>query len=114
MEMHLRVAPYRAEGPSGPRPESSRRRKDAKLNFGFNRLYQLVSRVYGPYTEYLDFLSAFQNNYSPLQTATALAMNEAIDRAYGAEAQYLKKNIYQNPDIWRLPVGFGVLSRLWR
>ena len=111
-EMVVRKPPARGYGRK--RPEATRRRKDAKLDFGINRLYALVNRTYGRADEYLDFISAFQNNRTPLAVATQLAINEAVDYSYGARAQALRKNIYSNPDYWRLPVGFDVISRIWR
>ncbi len=113
-EMVTRAPPARAYGRTPIRPERNRRRKDAKLDFGYNRLLSFINRTYGEYDEYADFVSAWQNNRSPLGVATVLAMNEAIDYSFGLRARTLRKHIYSNPDIWRLPVGFDTLSRLWR
>lgn len=115
-EMLLRVPPRRFAGASRLPPEPNRRRHDAKLNFGLNRLYRLMHRTYGNYTEYMEFLHAFQNNWQagPLAVATALSLNEGIDRAYGARGRFLRDRIYRDPDLWQLPVGYDTLSRLWR
>lgn len=73
-----------------------------------------MHRTYGSYTEYLDFLSAFQHNNTPIGIATALALNEVVDQAYGRKAKVVRDRIYRNPNLWRFPVGYETLSRLWR
>ncbi len=115
-ELAIRTAPPRTGGRTpGPPPEEHRRRHDTKFNFGYNRLLRLVNRTYGSADEYLELLHAFQSNIAsgPFAVATALAVNEAVDRKYGWRAQFLKKNVYQS-GYWNLPVGYDALSRLWR
>lgn len=99
--------------PSGRfRPEFNRRRQDAKLNIGYNRLLRFVNQTYGNYTELLELWDAIGRNQGLLNIGTALALNQAVDVAYGARAGYLRDHLYR--DNWRLPVGFDTLSRLWR
>ncbi len=114
-EMLIRSAPTRFGGRTrGPAPEQYRRRHDAKLDFGYNRLLGFINRTYGNYDEYVEFLHAWQQNfmYGPIAVATALGLNEATDRAFGWRAKQLKKG-YRAVD-WRFPVGFDTLSRIWR
>lgn len=99
--------------PSGRfRPEPNRRRHDAKLNIGYNRLLRFVNQTYGNYSELLELWDAYSRNTGFLNIGTALALQQAVDVAYGARSGYLRDYLYR--DNWRLPVGFDTLSRLWR
>lgn len=113
-EMHVRTAPQRFGGRTrGPPPEEHRRRKDAKLDIGYNRVLRLINRTYGRASEYLEFQHAFQHNETAYEIATALAINEAIDHSYGARGRFLRDEVYRS-GYWHLPVGYDTLSRLWR
>ncbi len=94
-------------------PEWNRRRHDQKTDYGYNRLLGFINRTYGSSSEYLEFLTAFQNNPEFMQFVTALGLNQAVDRYYGERANWLKQNVYSSQH-WRLPVGYDALSRLWR
>ena len=104
----------RGYGRGPARPEATRRRHDAKLDFGLNRLYVLANKTLHPITEFLEFQDAFRYNNNPFAVATALAINQAMDVAAGTRGRLLRDKIYRNPDLWRLPVGYDTLSRIWR
>ncbi len=113
-ELIAHTAPPRTGGRTrGPPPEQHRRRHDAKTDYGLNRLYRLNHMLHSA-DEYLEVLHAFQNNHTPMAIATALAMNQAIDVAYGRRGRFLRDKIYRNPEYWTLPVGYDTLSRIWR
>ncbi len=113
-ELSLSTPPDRTARSTGPPAEAQRRRKDAKLDFGLNRFRALANRGLNPLTEFLEFQDATRFNSTPLGLATALAINQGIDVYYGRRAILLRDNIYRNPNLWRLPVGYETLSRLWR
>ncbi len=111
-EMVVRVS--RAGGPGRPPPEINRRRKDAKIHWGINRIYTLLNRYYGPYTEWAEAAALFEANFhDPGALTTALAVNAAVERSFGARARLLKKHVYSQ-DFYNLPVGYDTISRLWR
>lgn len=94
-------------------PEGSRRRHDSKVPGAYNRLLAFTNRTYGPISEYGDFVSAFYGNAGDsFAIATALALENAIDYAYGSRARFLKTHVYGT--YWNLPIGYDALSRLWR
>lgn len=103
--------------PNYRRPEGNRRRKDNKpggLASGYRRLLALISLTYGNYTEFMELVHAYQNNqYDPAGFATAVAINEGVDIAYGTRARFLRDHLY-NSGVWPFPVGYQLLSRLWR
>lgn len=95
-------------------PEWSRRRFDSKVPQAYAQLLSFINRTYGRASEYWDAISAIYPNLgNPLAMATALALNEAVDRAYGARAHFLKQKVYSQP-YYTLPVGLDVISRFWR
>lgn len=96
------------------RPERHRRRHDQKVPGGLRRLYSAVNRTWGPLSEAVEVQHAFQaNSQDPAAFLTALALNEAVDRAYGARARALKKYVY-NTRIWPFPIGIDLASRMWQ
>ncbi len=115
-EFAYRKTPARGYGAGPKRPEPNRPRHDAKVDYGLMRYYRFFHRTFGSYTEYVEFADAFENNFhlGPMAVATALAMNEYIDFTYGKGATTLRDQVYRDPALWRLPVGFQTLSRLWR
>lgn len=100
--------------PNERRPERNRRRFDEKIPAGFRRVYALANRTINRPSEYLEVLEAWNTSGGDLQRfAGTLAINEAIDLAYGARARFLKEKVYGSA-LWTLPVGWDTLSRLWR
>lgn len=96
------------------RPEQSRRRKDQKVPRGYRRLLSLVNRTYGPYSEYMETVHAFQQSAGdPSRFVELMAINQAIDVVYGKRAKLLKEHVYSHK-LWVFPVGYDTLSRLWR
>ena len=94
-------------------PEWQRRRHDSKVPGFYNRLLALISQTYGRLSEFGDLSSAIlQNLGSPLAIASAVALEHAVDVAYGSRARFLKEHIYGR--YYHLPVGIDTLSRLWR
>ena len=67
--------------------------------------------TYGEYTEAKEVAFAWNNTDNVSDFVQALAVNEAIDRMYGARAQVVKHTI--NRPL-RLPVGIDALSTIWR
>lgn len=108
------VASYAPPGGSGRYPpEYNRRRKDQKIPYGIARLYRLLSTYYGPVTEWLELNHIYQlNKHDPAALMTALAVNQAVERAYGERASILKQVYKQS--FYTLPVGYDTISRLWR
>lgn len=112
-EMQIATAPPRLSGSSRLPPEFARRRHDSKVPFFYNRFLSILNRTYGPYTEFMEFNTALQMARSPVEFATIMALNQAIDIAYGRRARFLKQKVY-NSGKWPFPVGYDALSRLWR
>lgn len=101
------------EGGSGIPPEENRRRQDSKLQNLYNRTRSAFNRNFGHITEYGDFASAVYYGKGALGlTTTYLAMNEAVDRLYGARAKWLRESVYKQ-HWYTLPVGIDTLSRLF-
>ncbi len=117
--LNLRPPPYEMvirTPPRGPgrTPEFHRRRKDQKIPYGVQRIYTLMHKALDEPSEWLEFMSTFWANFpDPAAITTALALNQAVDYAYGTRAQALKKHLYSH-DLYTLPVGLDTLSRLWR
>lgn len=104
--------------PNQRRPERHRRRQDQKSNTGYRRLLTLVNRTYGPISEYLELIVAYdlahsEGYFDAERFITLVAINEAIDRIYAKRARLLKRHVYQS-GYWPFPVGYDTLSRLWR
>lgn len=98
--------------PQHKRPEENRRRKDQKVPGFYERGLQLVNRTWGPVSEGLEVYHAFSNNPANMDAVvTALAINEAVDRAYGYRAELLRR--FYRSGYWPFPVGYDMLSRLW-
>lgn len=94
--------------------EPNRRRQDQKVPGFYSRALALVNRTYGPVSEYLEVLHAFQQNPSDLDAlVTALALNQAYDYQVGRQQRFLKETVYRS-GYWPFPVGYSALSRLWR
>ncbi|MBV2092771.1 MAG: hypothetical protein KUF72_17980 [Candidatus Thiodiazotropha sp. (ex Ctena orbiculata)] len=91
------------------RPEYHRRRRDKKVGRGYRRLLSFVNRTYGRFDEFVEVADAFGNNVGPVETLTALAVNEAVDFAYGARARALRKHIYSKK-WYVLPVGIDAIT----
>lgn len=117
LELQIAEPPPRGRGlgrgGNGPPPEAFRRRHDSKVPYGYRRLLAMLNRTYGPISEYLEISRAIDSARNPLELSTLLALNQAVDIAYGRRSQWLKKNVY-NSQEWTLPVGYDTLSRLWR
>ena len=113
VEMQIRRPPLRGAGSRLP-PEYNRRRKDQKIPYGIRRIYTFMHKALDEPSEYLEFLTAYQQNANdPAAFATALAFNQAVDYSVGTRARLLKKHVYQSKH-WNLPVGYDTLSRIWR
>lgn len=110
IEMVRSIAPPRSGGPGTTPPEQHRRRKDSKMPAGLRRLYRFMHDYYGRPSEFIELMHIFQNNFrhGPVQLATALAVNAAIERAYGERGNLLKK-AYQTK-YWPFPVGYDTLN----
>ena len=68
-------------------------------------MLRFVNRTYGTYSEVAEVAQAINDNWGDWPgIVTALATNEAVDRAYGARARFLRDKIYSQP-WYRLPVG---------
>lgn len=94
--------------PRHRRPETNRRRHDQKVPGFIDQYYALQRAAHSP-DEYIEILSAFQNNPGdPFKIATALAINNAVDYAYGTRAQLLKSNVYKQ-SWYRLPAGLDTI-----
>lgn len=99
-------------GTGGPMPEANRRRHDSKLWRWYGRYLAFLSKYYGPFTEAKEVADAFALNPDLTGAVTALAVNEAVDRAYGWRAQRLKE-FYQS-GYYKLPVGVDAIVGLYR
>lgn len=96
--------------PSRFRPEANRRRKDQKIDYGYRRILSAINRTYGRYDEFAEFTDTYwQNAHDPAQLFTALALNEAVDVAYGNRARLLRENLYSRPE-YKLPIGIDALN----
>lgn len=96
--------------------EMNRPRKDVKVwsSPTYNRMLAITNKTWGPLSEWMEFQDAFAHNYPSMEhVATALAVNQAVDYAFGVRASFLKKRVYHS-GYWPLPVGYDMLSRLWR
>lgn len=97
------------------RPEGNRRRFDTKV-FGadeWRRVLQLVNRSYGSFSELAEVNAAFQlNPGNPAAIVAALAINQAVDVAYGVRARELRNRLYSSA-YWRLPVGYDTLRSVF-
>ena len=97
------------------RPEAHRRRQDDKVRGNaartlWNAQLAFTNKTYQRFSEWMDLQHAFAANWGdPIGTIMALAMNEAVDRAYGARAQTLKERVYSDPG-YRLPVGIDTIG----
>lgn len=99
----------RSRSRKGTRPEYHRRRRDKKVGRGYRRLLSFVNRTYGRFDEFAEVADAFGNNVGPVEALTALAVNEAVDRYYGARARMLRRHIYSK-DWYKLPVGIDAIT----
>ena len=89
-----------------------RRRHDSKVPGWYNRSLAIINRTYGRLSEYGDLASVLYHNNSVPAVMTGLALENAIDYAYGAQNRFLKENVYGR--YWNLPFGIQAASRLWR
>ena len=93
--------------------EFNRRRKDDKLyGKSYKAALAAVNRTYGRASEYAEFAHAWSTNWGdPLAVGTALALNEAVDFAYGQRARFLRDQVYSRP-FYDLPIGIDALRSL--
>jgi len=114
-EIVASTAPPRQAGTGGIPPEGNRPRHDSKVPGFYNRFNAFVTRTYGTVSEVGDFSSAVINNLpDPIAVSTALALERAIDVAYGRRAKLLKEHVYGK--YWNLPFGIDFARRgygLW-
>lgn len=93
--------------------ERNRRRHDDKVPASYMRMLALANRTYGPVSEYLEVVDAWQNNMGrPDAFVAALALNQAADRAIGERESWVRKNVYQS-GYWPFPVGYSALRNRW-
>jgi hypothetical protein len=92
------------------RDEGNRQRRDTKAR-RYKQLLRFVNRTYGRYTEAQEVAFAWNNTTNVSDFVEALAVNEGIDRLYGARARLERKFI--NEPL-RLPVGYRALRSIWR
>lgn len=97
------------------REENRKRDKyESKVPRAVRRLHAFANRTYGTYSEAAEISSAFHSNQGdPMGFITALGINEAVDRAYGARARFLREQIYSR-DFYRLPFGIDFIIRPFR
>jgi hypothetical protein len=95
---------YRAEG--------NRQRRDTKAR-RYKQLLAFVNRTYGTYSEVAEVAEAWQRSQNLSDFVEALAINEGIDRLYGARAAALKEYVYDKP-FYKLPVGLNAIRSIWR
>lgn len=118
MELQVRFPPPRSwrSVHGAPRAEPVRARMDNKRKSLYPALLSAINRSYGTLTEYGDLLAAAHYSHgSPTVFLHNLAMNEAVDRAYGTRARYLREKVYRQ-NWYRLPIGLdaiGTLGRMW-
>lgn len=96
------------------RPEPNRRRKDDKGHSPgmWNQLLSVTNRFWHQPSEWQEAQLAFElNPGDPYAAYSMIAMNQAIDVAYGARAQWLKRHIYQQPG-YSLPIGLDSIRSL--
>lgn len=92
------------------RLESNRRRHDQKVRGGVRRYYAFVRRVVGPVSEWKEAHDTIAANlHDPAAMMTALAINEAVDYAYGKRGQWIQRHIHEKP-WYRLPVGVQTIT----
>lgn len=95
------------------RPPENTRRFDDKVGYGYRRFLTGINRTLGTASEFAEFTAAFALNLNdPLKAFTALALNQAIDTAYGTRARFLRNEVYSHP-AYRLPVGIDALTNRW-
>lgn len=96
------------------RDERHRRRMDQKPGVKYYRRgLRLYNRTVGTASEYMEIHDAFRNSQGdPAKLLTALAINEGIDRLYGARADLY--NRVHRSGYWPFPIGIQAMSRLWR
>lgn len=106
-----RVISFRPDKPGshGKRAEFHRRRYDKKVGKMYRRTLRFVNRTYGGYSEYAEIAEAFAYNQDVPEILTALAINEAVDKAVGYRARFLRDNIYSR-DWYKLPVGIDFIG----
>ena len=92
------------------RDEGNRQRRDTKAR-RYKQLLRFVNRTYGRYTEAQEVAFAWNNTTNVSDFVEALAVNEGIDRLYGARARLERE--YINKPL-RLPVGYRALRSIWR
>ena len=92
------------------RDEGNRQRRDKKAR-RYKQLLRFVNRTYGPISEAQEVAFAWNNTTNVSDFVEALAVNEGIDRLYGARARLERK--YINEPL-RLPVGYRALRSIWR
>lgn len=98
--------------PQHKRPEWSRRRHDSKVPGWYNELLTFANRFYGPVSELGDLYAAIFNNLGSFPgILNALALERAVDIAFGARARFLKEHVYGS--YWNLPFGLDTTTRLW-
>lgn len=97
-------ARYRAEG--------NRQRRDTKAK-RYKQLLAFVNRTYGEYSEVAEVAEAWKRSSNLSDLVEALAINEGIDRLYGARARALRKHVYDKP-YYKLPVGIDAIRSIWR
>lgn len=95
---------YFTENDDRRRPETHRKRQDKKVPGLYRRALRFADRTYGTYGELAEIAQAFQDNTDLPAILSALAINEAVDRAYGLRARFLRDQLYSR--AWYiLPVG---------
>jgi len=98
--------------PQNPdRPEVHRPRADKKVNNLYRRALRFTDRTYGRYSEIAEFAAAFSQNRDLPEILTALAINEAIDYAYGRRARFLRDRIYSQ-SWYKLPIGLDAIQTI--
>lgn len=89
-------------------PEGHRRRRDRKVPGGYQQLLHAVNRTYGTYSELSEVAHAWHwSGGDPASFLGQLAVNEAIDHAYGRRAALMRR-VYDSR-AYRLPVGLDFL-----
>ena len=92
------------------RDEGNRQRRDTKAR-RYKQLLRFVNRTYGSATEAQEVAFAWNNTTNISDFVEALAVNEGIDRLYGARAK-LEREYINRP--LGLPVGYRALRSIWR
>lgn len=98
------------------RAEMNRRRRDKKTG-RYGQFLVFVNRTYGRHSEWEEVADAWSRTVAQggtmLDFVETLAINEAIDRVYGARALLLREEVYSR-HWYRLPIGIDALSNFWR